>query len=213
MKINEVEALTDIPKKSIRYYEEEGLLRPARDALNGYRSFDAQDVARLKRIKLGRKLGLPVEEIGRILSGSLTWREALERQNIVLAHERNDLEKQRVLCERLIAQLETGVEPDADAFLASMAELERGGVRFTDYTAVDRRKELRGVWLSCAGFALFLLAIAALVWWAAASDPMPIWAFVLMETLILLHAVGIAAAGRTRIREIKGGETDDLGKY
>ena len=37
MKINEVEALAGITKKNIRFYEEQGLLSPRRNADNGYR--------------------------------------------------------------------------------------------------------------------------------------------------------------------------------
>ncbi|MDD6201101.1 MAG: MerR family transcriptional regulator, partial [Firmicutes bacterium] len=39
MKIKEVEALAGIPKKNIRFYEEQGLLLPKRDSENGYRDY------------------------------------------------------------------------------------------------------------------------------------------------------------------------------
>lgn len=208
-----MEALTQVPKKSIRYYEEEGLLRPARDIQNGYRNYTAEDVAVLKRVKLCRKLDLPVEEIRRIFAGELTFSEALERQKIVLAHEKNELEQKRTLCEGLIAALAAGEAPDADRALERVSELERDGVRFNDFARLDRGKKTRGVWLSVSGVALLLLAVALLVWHLNSSDPMPLWGFVLMETLLILPAVGVFLAGRTRIREINGGEEDDLGQY
>ena len=66
MKINEVEALVGITKKNIRFYEEQGLLTPRRNSENGYRDYGPEEVAVLRRIKLLRKLGLPLEEIRRM---------------------------------------------------------------------------------------------------------------------------------------------------
>ena len=44
MNIKEVAARAGLPPKTIRYYEEIGLIRPKR-AANGYRSFAAADAA------------------------------------------------------------------------------------------------------------------------------------------------------------------------
>ena len=55
MKIQQVEELVGISKKNIRFYEEQGLLRPGR-AENGYRAYGQGDVRRLREIKLLRKL-------------------------------------------------------------------------------------------------------------------------------------------------------------
>ena len=63
MKINEVEALVGITKKNIRFYEAEGLLSPRRNSQNGYRDYGDAEVEALRRIKLLRKLGVPLEEI------------------------------------------------------------------------------------------------------------------------------------------------------
>ena len=43
MNINEAEKLTGIPRASIRYYESEGLVSPAR-APNGYRVYSDDDI-------------------------------------------------------------------------------------------------------------------------------------------------------------------------
>ena len=67
MKINEVEAQVGITKKNIRFYEEQGLLSPRRNADNGYREYGDEEVQILRRIKLLRKLGVPIEEIRRII--------------------------------------------------------------------------------------------------------------------------------------------------
>ena len=63
MKINEMEALVGVTKKNIRFYEEQGLLSPRRNSENGYREYGEAEIETLRRIKLMRKLGVPIPEI------------------------------------------------------------------------------------------------------------------------------------------------------
>ena len=72
LKINEVEALVGITKKNIRFYEEQGLLAPSRNAENGYRNYGEAEVAQLRQIKVLRKLGVPMEEIRKMQAGTHT---------------------------------------------------------------------------------------------------------------------------------------------
>jgi len=59
MTSKEMEARSGVPRANIRYYESEGLLTPAR-ARNGYRDYSEADLAVLEKIKLLRRLGVPV---------------------------------------------------------------------------------------------------------------------------------------------------------
>ena len=92
MKINEVEQQVGITKKNIRFYEQQGLLSPKRNMDNGYRDYAEEDVTELKKIKMLRKLSLPIEEIRRIQKGDLLLSDALQRQVILLERERASLE-------------------------------------------------------------------------------------------------------------------------
>ena len=80
MKINEVEAAVGVTKKNIRFYEEEGLISPGREPGNGYRSYSQADVERLRRIKLLRKLDVPLAEIREMLEGQRTLAEGMSLQ-------------------------------------------------------------------------------------------------------------------------------------
>lgn len=84
MKINEVEQLTGITKKNIRFYEAQGLLAPDRNAENGYRVYGDREVQTLKRIKMMRKLGVPIEDIRRMLNGTQTVADAMRRHLVTL---------------------------------------------------------------------------------------------------------------------------------
>ena len=56
-----------LPPKTIRYYEEIGLLPPPRRAANGYRNYDETDVARARLVAGARSLDFSLDDIQEIL--------------------------------------------------------------------------------------------------------------------------------------------------
>ena len=67
MNIKDVAQKAGLPAKTIRYYEEIGLIRPLRGA-NGYRSFRESDMHKLSFIARARGLGFSIEECRRLLA-------------------------------------------------------------------------------------------------------------------------------------------------
>ena len=67
MNIGEVSARAGLPAKTIRYYEEIGLVRPVRSA-NGYRSFRPRDLHKLAFIGRARALGFSIEDCRTLLA-------------------------------------------------------------------------------------------------------------------------------------------------
>ena len=67
MNISQTATATGLPAKTIRYYEEIGLIAPARGE-NGYRSFSQQDVHKLGFIGRARELGFSIEECRALLA-------------------------------------------------------------------------------------------------------------------------------------------------
>jgi len=67
MNIGDVSELSGLTVKTIRYYEEIGLVRPARGA-NGYRDFDETDLHKLVFVRRARSLGFSVEDCRLLLS-------------------------------------------------------------------------------------------------------------------------------------------------
>ena len=65
--IGDVAAQAGVPPKTIRYYEEIGLVAPARSA-NGYRSFREADVHRLIFLGRARALGFSIEDCRALLA-------------------------------------------------------------------------------------------------------------------------------------------------
>lgn len=66
MNIGQTATQTGLPAKTIRYYEEIGLIKPLRDA-NGYRVFRASDLHKLGFVARARALGFSIEECRALL--------------------------------------------------------------------------------------------------------------------------------------------------
>jgi MerR family redox-sensitive transcriptional activator SoxR len=78
MAIGAVAALTGRRPSSIRYYEQIGLLPPAR-RINGRRVYGADTVRTLAVIETGQRAGLTLGEIGTLLPASPGDRDATDR--------------------------------------------------------------------------------------------------------------------------------------
>lgn len=66
MTINEIANELNITKRAMKYYEEQGLLKVAKDS-NGYRNYSEKDVETLRVISVYRKLGISISDIKRLL--------------------------------------------------------------------------------------------------------------------------------------------------
>ena len=67
MNIGEASRQSDLPAKTIRYYEDIDLVNPDR-ADNGYRDYSSNDVHRLRFLQRSRSLGFTIEECRTLLS-------------------------------------------------------------------------------------------------------------------------------------------------
>jgi Cu(I)-responsive transcriptional regulator len=67
MNIGDAAERSGLPAKTIRYYEDIRLVKPARGE-NGYRDYSSEDVHRLRFLQRARGLGFSVEECRQLLS-------------------------------------------------------------------------------------------------------------------------------------------------
>lgn len=67
MRIGEAAAATGLTTKTLRFYEDRGLLPAAQRSSNGYREYRGETLARLDFIHRGRVAGLTLTQIGDIL--------------------------------------------------------------------------------------------------------------------------------------------------
>ena len=216
MKIKEVEALAGITKKNIRFYEAEGLLTPRRNSENGYRDYGEAEVETLRRIKLMRKLGVPLGEIRQMQSGAQTVGDGMRRHLITLERDKANLEKAIALCGRLQNCRERLEDLDAGALLSEMEELERSGAAFQDKQRSDIRVRYVAPVAIAGGMTTLMGALIALmgwVFWVEAPETPPLPLALVLLTLPLLVIAGVLLALRQRLREIGKGEIDDAQYY
>lgn len=216
MKINEVEALVGITKKNIRFYESEGLLTPRRNSENGYRDYGEGEVEALRRIKLLRKLGVSLEEIRQMQSGTHTVGDGMRRHLITLERDRENLEQAIRLCSALTDRTERLEDLDAAAILTEMETMERSGTTFCNKQRQDIRIRYVAPVVVTLLTALLMGGLMALMLRGFAIDadqapPLP-----LMAVLVAIPAVvilGVLLALAQRIREIGKGEEDDARQF
>ena len=130
LKIQEVSAETGLTPRSIRYYEEVGLLEPAARSEGAYRLYDASDLERLRTIKeLRDEAGFSLAQIGQLLED-----EAARERNRERFRTSHDPTERRALImdarHRVERQIET-LEAKAER-LAEMIDAARERRRHLD---------------------------------------------------------------------------------
>ncbi|MBE6933071.1 MAG: MerR family transcriptional regulator [Ruminococcaceae bacterium] len=216
MKINEVEARAGITKKNIRFYEEQGLLNPRRNPENGYRDYGEEEVQILRRIRVLRKLGLPIEEIRRMQSGAQTVGDGMRRHLITLEREKRNTEQSIALCRELQGQEIQVSELDAEALLARMEEMERSGTTFHNQQNRDVRVRYIAPVIVTVVMVALMAGLSALLLWAyqvSPEDAPPVWFLWIMIGLFAAIGGGVLLALLQRVQEIAKGEIDDARNY
>ncbi|MCQ0988533.1 Cu(I)-responsive transcriptional regulator [Jiella marina] len=91
MNIGEASRQSGLPAKTIRYYEEVGLIKPSR-AVNGYRDYKERDVHVLRFLQRSRSLGFSIDEARKLLA--------------LYGDERRQSEDVRKLARRKVAEID-----------------------------------------------------------------------------------------------------------
>ena len=86
MNIGDISQATGLPSKTIRYYEDIGLIIPGR-AANGYRHFSENDLHHLRFLARARTLGFSIETCRQLLSlYDQSDRESAEVRKLAVTH-------------------------------------------------------------------------------------------------------------------------------
>jgi DNA-binding transcriptional MerR regulator len=128
----------DCTPRALRFYEDKGLLAPARDGLN--RVYSYRDRARLRLILRGKRVGLALAEIGEILDLYDVGDGGVAQAAKMLGKCReriSALERQRVDIDSAIEELKLAAE-NLEQRLAAMGP--EALPRAADYDQVLRRR-------------------------------------------------------------------------
>ncbi|WP_309122843.1 MerR family transcriptional regulator [Paenibacillus sp.] len=103
--------LAGVSPRTLRFYDEIGLLKPARTNSSGYRIYGSEEVDRLQQILFYRELGLDLDRIKRIMtSPSFDGSEALRTHREQLLAKRRQLDLLIANVEKTIAAAEGSIE-------------------------------------------------------------------------------------------------------
>ncbi|MFB9367971.1 MerR family transcriptional regulator [Kitasatospora albolonga] len=108
--IAEVARMSGVTARTLRHYDEIGLLPPARIAANGHRHYGERQLLRLQQILVLRALGLGLPEIGRIVGEQVDEVEALRGHHRRLLAERDRHDALAATVARTLADLERSRE-------------------------------------------------------------------------------------------------------
>lgn len=90
--VKEISKITGISIRTLRYYDEIGLLKPARVTEAGYRLYDDQELEKLQEILFYKELEIPLSDIKKIMENpEYDKQKALAVQKSLLEQKRNRL--------------------------------------------------------------------------------------------------------------------------
>ena len=214
MKINQVEELVGITKKNIRFYEDEGLICPNRDPGNGYREYSLKDVDDLLKIKLLRKINIPIEEIKLLQGDKITWSEVLDKHLSKLQQEQINTDKLISLCNKLKADVSSLDSLNASDILTTIEYLEKGGTPFMNIEKTDiKKKDKHASTIAAICFSLFCLFMIVAVIVASKEDPISIWWVLLILSVPVTIIICVIVSLLQRYKEIEKGEEYEARKY
>ncbi len=142
MRIKEVEELTGITSKNIRFYEKEGLISPKRSE-NGYRDYSNEDIEILKSIKLYRKLDISLEDIKLMQKNILSVDKCMDKYYKFMQEKIKELNAARKICEEIKVEYQGGYDINIEKYLDKISSNEAKGCKFVNI-AYDFITKARG---------------------------------------------------------------------
>jgi len=213
MLINEVQYKVGLTKKSIRYYESEGLLNVKRNNNNDYREYSEDDIKTLKTIKFLRELNVPISDLKKLKNKEITLEKCLKEQLKKMEMLEKNFEKVKNMCSEIIDKKLEYDDMDIDKYFLEMNVLNKKGFTLKDEKKKDQKKIL-GACLSSLISSLFFIAMIALFTWVyVTEEDFPLLFYLFLIIIMIFPLLGIVVNLIKRIKEIKGGEENVASKY
>ncbi|MED5373254.1 MAG: MerR family transcriptional regulator [Myxococcota bacterium] len=117
-KIGELARLAGVSVRTLRHYDDIGLLPPSARSEAGYRQYDDESLMRLQAVLFWRSLGFPLEEIGALLDASEDAPlEALQEHRRRLTEQSAALQSRITALDRVIQQRLSGLPSTSEDML------------------------------------------------------------------------------------------------
>lgn len=136
--VNKLAEISGVTKRTLRYYDEIGLLAPTRINTSGYRIYGKKEIDRLQQILFYRTMGVSLDTIKQIMSS-----ESYDALKALKTH-RNKLLEQRAQLEQLILTIDqTIAENEGRTTMSDKAKFEGFKKRKLDENEALYGAELR----------------------------------------------------------------------
>ena len=214
MTIKELEERTGMTRANIRYYEQEGLLAPARKE-NGYRSYSEEDCEDLLKIKLLRQLQFSLQEIRDLQDGTLSLTQAMEGRSAVLEGESSALLSARDVCRTIEREVPDYAALDPQVYLRQLSAPRDTAAADVAHPHPWRRYFARSLDLTMAGLAVSLVRFCVFRQTVDSGAGARIvqlilsWTVLMLAEPLLLHFWGTTVGKRLfgiRVVSIRTGE-------
>ena len=144
IRIGELAAATGLTVRTLRHYDELGLLVPERTT-GGVRLYGTAEVRRLAQIVALRGLGLSLAQVSELLEQRSDPHEALRRRLAELERELEAQERLRQRLSRVLGALESSEEPETRDYIEAIEVMTLIDKYYTPEqitTLEERRREL-----------------------------------------------------------------------
>jgi DNA-binding transcriptional MerR regulator/DNA gyrase inhibitor GyrI len=144
-KIGEVASAFDISCRTLRYYEEIGLLKSFRDEESHYRYYDKDSLKKLEEILFLKNLGLSMKEILKILTifDVQNLKTLLVNRAKTLLDESNTISRERSRIEKLLVYLDSGAGVKLSDIIAELYHSKENEQQLRSYEEVEKVKSPR----------------------------------------------------------------------
>lgn len=214
MLVSEVEILTGLSKKSIRYYEEMGLVKPNRNKENDYRLYNEEDLKKLKIIKFLRELDVPIKDIKLLSEDKLSLKECMKDRIYKIQQEEENYQRIKSMCEEISKSNETFSKINIEKYFREIKILNKEGFTMRN-TKTNRGQKIRGACLSSIIFSAFFIFILGIISYFQFTEvekiPWILYGFLVL--IFIFPIISISYNLVIRIKEINGGEEDEASKY
>lgn len=184
MTIKEMETATGMSRTNIRFYENEGLIRPQRRE-NGYREYSEDDARMLLKVKLLRAMDVPLASVKEMAEGAKALALVLQELGVELDRRQTHQERTRQLMDRMAGEGFETLDPER-----YLAMLEGGEDIWKEDAAPRLNLPWRRYWARMLDLLLCSMAAARLIvhllsWWEFGSTALVLLLMLLLEPLSL----------------------------
>ena len=137
--VNQLSKLAGVIGRTLRYYDQIGLLKPKRVSSSGYRIYGTEEIALLQQILFYRKLEMPLEEIKEIILAA-----DFDQEKALLLHQQR-LEMKKAQLDTLLVTIEkTLADKRGERQMTDNEKFEGFKQRLLDENETTYGQEIRG---------------------------------------------------------------------